>query len=128
MLHAFTDGRDTLPDSGAGYVAEAEGWLAEARRAAWRTRDRPLLRDGPRQAAGTARKLAYDALVRGRGRGPPRRQPARPRCSAAYERGETDEFVKPTLVGERGDGSATGDAVVFFNFRPDRARQLTRGR
>ena len=42
---------------------------------------------------------------------------------AAYERGETDEFIKPTLVGEEGR-IRDGDAVVFFNFRPDRARQL----
>ena len=43
---------------------------------------------------------------------------------AAYERGETDEFIKPTLVGEEGR-IRDGDAVIFFNFRPDRARQLT---
>ena len=44
---------------------------------------------------------------------------------AAYERGETDEFIQPTLVGEEGR-IRDGDAVVFFNFRPDRARELTR--
>ena len=44
---------------------------------------------------------------------------------AAYERGETDEFIKPTLVGDEGR-IRDGDAVLFFNFRPDRARQLTR--
>ena len=43
---------------------------------------------------------------------------------AAYERGETDEFIKPTLVGDEGR-IRDGDSVVFFNFRPDRARQLT---
>ena len=43
----------------------------------------------------------------------------------AYDRGETDEFIKPTLVGEEGRIRA-GDSVIFFNFRPDRARQLTR--
>ena len=43
---------------------------------------------------------------------------------AAYERGETDEFIKPTLVGEEGR-IREGDSVIFFNFRPDRARQLT---
>ena len=43
---------------------------------------------------------------------------------AAYERGETDEFIKPTLVGEEGR-VRDGDSVLFFNFRPDRARQLT---
>jgi len=44
---------------------------------------------------------------------------------AAYERGETDEFIKPTLVGDEGR-IRDGDAVFFFNFRPDRARELTR--
>ena len=43
---------------------------------------------------------------------------------AAYERGETDEFIKPTLVGEEAR-IREGDSVIFFNFRPDRARQLT---
>ena len=42
----------------------------------------------------------------------------------AYERGETDEFIKPTLVGDEGQ-IREGDAAIFFNFRPDRARQLT---
>ena len=42
---------------------------------------------------------------------------------AAYERGETDEFIKPTLVGDEGR-IRDGDAAIFFNFRPDRARQL----
>ncbi len=44
---------------------------------------------------------------------------------AAYEREETDEFIKPTLVGDEGR-IRDGDSVIFFNFRPDRARQLTR--
>ena len=67
-------------------------------------------------------KLAYDAIVHGeaefsRGR---RGEEA---VRAAYERGETDEFIKPTLVGEEGR-IRDGDRVIFFNFRPDRARQL----
>ena len=44
---------------------------------------------------------------------------------ASYERGETDEFVKPTVIGDY-DGAAAGDVAIFVNFRPDRARQLTR--
>ena len=68
-------------------------------------------------------KLAYDALVEGRGR-VPAPTPARRRSRAAYERGETDEFIKPTLVGDEGR-IRDGDSVIFFNFRPDRARQLT---
>ena len=67
-------------------------------------------------------KLAYDAIVDGKAE--PRRPPARRPCAAAYERGETDEFIKPTLVGDEGR-IRDGDSVIFFNFRPDRARQLT---
>ena len=120
VLHAFTDGRDTSPDSGAGYLAEVEAWGG----APGRHRHRPLLRDGPRQALGPHQA----GLRRDRAR-------ARPRCRrrdtgeaavrAAYERGETDEFIKPTLVGDEGR-IRDGDSVIFFNFRPDRARQLTR--
>ena len=68
-------------------------------------------------------KLAMDALVRGEAEG---RHAAtgEEAVRAAYERGETDEFIKPTLVGEKGR-IEPGDVVIFFNFRPDRARQLT---
>ncbi len=121
VLHAFTDGRDTAPDSGAGYIAEVEQWLA---------------RSGGRVASVTGRyyamdrdsrwdriKLAMDALVGGEAEG---RHAATggEAVRAAYERGETDEFIKPTLVGEKAR-IQPGDAVTFFNFRPDRARQLT---
>ncbi|HEX3278373.1 MAG TPA: 2,3-bisphosphoglycerate-independent phosphoglycerate mutase, partial [Thermoleophilaceae bacterium] len=117
VIHAFTDGRDTLPDSGAGYLAEVDAW------------------DGCRIATVTGRyyamdrdkrwdriKLAYDALVEGEAEfSAPTGEAA---VRAAYERGETDEFVKPTLVGDEGR-IRDGDSVIFFNFRPDRARQLT---
>ena len=122
VLHAFTDGRDTAPDSGAGYVAEVEGWLADGRRPGGE-RDRPLLRDGPRQPLGPHQ--AGDGRARARrGRGPPRGDRrgggARRPTSAA----------RPTSSSSRrwwgrGRGSSAGDAVIFFNFRPDRARQLT---
>src|ERR671920_603012 len=68
-------------------------------------------------------QLAYDAIVEGRAEHKAATGEAAVR--AAYERGETDEFITPTLVGEEGR-VREGDAVVFFNFRPDRARQLTR--
>ncbi|MCD7837079.1 MAG: 2,3-bisphosphoglycerate-independent phosphoglycerate mutase, partial [Lachnospiraceae bacterium] len=71
-------------------------------------------------------KLAYDAMTKGEGLTAPCGVCA---ISNSYDRGETDEFVKPTVVVE--DGKATGliqdgDSVVFFNFRPDRAREITR--
>jgi 2,3-bisphosphoglycerate-independent phosphoglycerate mutase len=121
VLHAFTDGRDTLPDSGAGYVAEAEGWLAEAGGRVASVTGRYYAMDRDRRWDRT--KMAMDALLRGEAEGR-HAKTGEAAVRAAYERGETDEFVKPTLVGERARISA-GDVVLFFNFRPDRARQLT---
>ncbi len=123
LLHAFTDGRDTLPDSGAGYVEEAEGWLRDTGRGRVATvTGRYYAMDRDRRWDRT--KLAYDALVHGRGDAPDAGSGV-DAVRAAYERDETDEFIKPTVVG--GEGRIRdGDAVLFFNFRPDRARQLTR--
>ena len=117
VIHAFTDGRDTLPDSGAGYVAEVEGW-GGARIASVTGRYYAMDRDKRWDRT----QLAYDALVAGEAEFSADSGEAAVR--AAYERGETDEFIKPTLVGEEGR-IRDGDSVVFFNFRPDRARQLT---
>ena len=122
VLHAFTDGRDTLPDSGAGYLAQAEAWLAEHGGRVASVTGRYYAMDRDKRAERT--DAAVDALVRGRPRAATPTA-ARRRCRAAYERGETDEFIKPTLVG--GEGRIRdGDAVVFFNFRPDRARAAHR--
>jgi 2,3-bisphosphoglycerate-independent phosphoglycerate mutase len=118
VVHAFTDGRDTNPDSGAGYLAEVEAW-GGARIATVSGRYYAMDRD--RRWERTAR--AYDAIVHGRAEHAAATGEAAVR--AAYERGETDEFIVPTLVG--GEGRVRdGDAVIFFNFRPDRARQLCR--
>ena len=116
IVHVFTDGRDTLPDSGAGYVAEVEGW-GGARIATVSGRYYAMDRD--RRWDRT--KRAYDAIVEGGAEHTAETGEAAVR--AAYHRGETDEFVVPTVVGEEGK-VREGDAVVFFNFRPDRARQL----
>ncbi|MEA2419167.1 MAG: 2,3-bisphosphoglycerate-independent phosphoglycerate mutase [Thermoleophilaceae bacterium] len=118
VIHAFTDGRDTLPDSGAGYLAEVESW-GGARVASVIGRYYAMDRD--RRWDRT--KLAYDALVHGDAEFSA--ETGEQAVKAAYERGETDEFIKPTSVGEEGRIRA-GDSVIFFNFRPDRARQLTR--
>jgi 2,3-bisphosphoglycerate-independent phosphoglycerate mutase len=117
VVHAFTDGRDTNPDSGAGYVAEVEGW-GGARIASVMGRYYAMDRD--RRWDRT--KLAWDAIVHGRAEFAA--ASGRDAVLAAYERGETDEFIRPTLVEE--GRIRSGDSVVFFNFRPDRARQLTR--
>ena len=66
-------------------------------------------------------KLAYDAIVHGEGLSA---ESADAAIAEAYERGETDEFVKPTVVGDY-RGMAEGDVAFFVNFRPDRAREMT---
>jgi 2,3-bisphosphoglycerate-independent phosphoglycerate mutase len=122
VVHAFTDGRDTLPHSGAGYLEEVEGWLAEAGGRIATVSGRYYAMD--RDTRWDRTKLAYDAIVHGDAEG--RHADTGPTAvEAAYERDETDEFVRPTLVGEEGR-VRDGDSVVFFNFRPDRARQMTR--
>jgi 2,3-bisphosphoglycerate-independent phosphoglycerate mutase len=117
VVHAFTDGRDTSPDSGAGHLAEVESW-GGARVATVGGRYYAMDRD--RRWDRT--ELAYDAIVHGEAEFTAETGEAAVR--AAYERGETDEFIKPTLVGSEGR-IRDGDSVIFFNFRPDRARQLT---
>ena len=116
IVHVFTDGRDTLPDSGAGYVAEVEAW-GGARVATVSGRYYAMDRD--RRWDRT--ELAYRAIVEGAAEH--RADTGEAAVRAAYERGESDEFIMPTLVAEEGRVRA-GDPVVFFNFRPDRARQL----
>jgi len=118
VLHAMTDGRDTLPSSGAGYVEEAERWLRRAGRFGT-VGGRYWGMDRDRRWERTQR--AYDAIVHGEGEHAPDASAA---VDQAYARGETDEFISPTVIGDY-DGAMDGDPVVFFNFRPDRARQLT---
>ena len=120
VIHAFTDGRDTLPDSGAGYLAELEAALPERARVA-SICGRYYAMDRDRRWDRT--KLAYDALVHGEAEW--RADTAADAVREAYERGETDEFIRPVLVGEEG-AIRPGDSVVFFNFRPDRAREMSR--
>jgi 2,3-bisphosphoglycerate-independent phosphoglycerate mutase len=117
VIHAFTDGRDTNPDSGAGYLAEVDGW--DGCRIAT-VIGRYYAMDRDRRWERT--QLAYDAIAEGEAEFSAGSGEAAVR--AAYERGETDEFIEPTLVGDEGR-IRDGDGVIFFNFRPDRARQLT---
>ncbi len=121
VLHAFTDGRDTHPDSGAGYLAEVEGWMGETGGRVASVSGRYFAMD--RDTRWDRTKRAWDALVHGEAEPPPA-DTGEAAVKAAYERDETDEFIQPTLVGEEGK-IRDGDSVVFFNFRPDRARQLT---
>jgi 2,3-bisphosphoglycerate-independent phosphoglycerate mutase len=123
VLHAFTDGRDTLPHGGAGYLETVEEWMASA--GAGRVGSvvgRYFAMDRDNRWERTQR--AYDLLVHGRSEFAAAESGAAA-VRAAYERDETDEFIQPTLVGDEAR-IRPGDSVLAFNFRPDRMRQLTR--
>jgi 2,3-bisphosphoglycerate-independent phosphoglycerate mutase len=121
-VHAFTDGRDTSPTAGAGYVERLEAFMADEGVGAVATvSGRYYAMD--RDKRWDRVKVAYDALVHGLG---PRVAGAGPAVTRAYARGETDEFIVPTIVCEDpASRLSAGDAVIFFNFRPDRARELS---
>ena len=120
-VHAFTDGRDVSPHQAAGLLAALE-----------RSGPAPAPRSRPSSAATTPwiaitaverTELARAALVDGVG-GARRARPAA--VEASYARGLTDEFVEPIVLGDAGLRVAQGDPLVFFDFRPDRARQICR--
>ncbi len=119
VFHAFTDGRDTLPHGGRAYLAELERWLRQAGCIAT-VSGRYYAMD--RDTRWERTKLAYDAIVHAKGLHAASAEEA---IEDSYEREETDEFVKPTVIGAY-DGVAPGDVAIFVNFRPDRARQMTR--
>jgi 2,3-bisphosphoglycerate-independent phosphoglycerate mutase len=118
IVHAFTDGRDTLPHAGAEFLRELD---ATAGVRVGSVVGRYWAMDRDRRWERTQR--AYDLLVHGCA---PHRAPSGERAVRdAYARGESDEFIAPTLVGAEAK-IRPGDSVVCFNFRPDRMRQLTR--
>ena len=125
-IHAFTDGRDTLPTSGAQSLATLEGWCAQASQTG-QTRARVASVVGryfamDRDARWDRVQRAYDLLVHGIAD-----HVAQTGASAAlhaYERGETDEFITPTRVGEEAT-IRPDDSVIAFNFRPDRMREIS---
>jgi 2,3-bisphosphoglycerate-independent phosphoglycerate mutase len=118
VVHAFTDGRDTLPHAGVAYLAELDH-IGGARVGSVVGRYWAMDRD--RRWDRTQR--AYDMLVHGRA--PYRADNGEQAVRDAYERGETDEFIEPTLVGEEAH-IRPGDSVLCFNFRPDRMREIVR--
>jgi 2,3-bisphosphoglycerate-independent phosphoglycerate mutase len=126
FVHCFLDGRDTPPSSAADYVAALErksGEIGCGQIASLIGRYYAMDRDKRWERT----KRAYDLLVHAEGE---RATDPVQAIKNSYERGVTDEFVEPiVVVAEAGQSVATiqdGDAVLFFNFRPDRARQLTR--
>lgn len=124
-VHCFLDGRDTPPESGKNFVEQLEEKMKEigvGEVASVSGRYYAMDRDNNYDRV----KLAYDVLTKGEGLtsagGPAAIQ-------ESYDRRETDEFVKPTVVVKNGAPVAVikdKDSVIFFNFRPDRAREITR--
>ena len=123
-VHAFTDGRDTPPKSALGYVSRLEAALAKWGGKLATVSGRYYAMDRDKRWDRVAR--AYQALVFSSGL---RARNAAAAIEAAYARDESDEFIQPTVLVE-GDEPVgpirDGDTVVFFNFRADRARQITR--
>lgn len=123
-VHAFLDGRDTPPTSGASYMSALEQRLREVGVGRVATvSGRYWAMDRDRRWERTER--AYRALVAGEGEEASAGGEA---VARAYARGETDEFVAPTVIRQKGapvGRISPGDAVIFFNFRADRARQLS---
>ncbi len=125
-VHVFLDGRDTPPASGGDYTAQLAEKLREVGVGEIATvmgRYYSMDRDKRWERV----QEAYNAMVLGRGT---TATDAVDAIRASYEAGKTDEFVLPTVIVKE-DGMAVGkindhDAVIFFNFRPDRAREITR--
>jgi 2,3-bisphosphoglycerate-independent phosphoglycerate mutase len=120
-IHAFMDGRDTDPKSGLGFVQELENYLSQtnstAKIASVCGRYYAMDRDKRWERV----KLAYDLLVHAQGKEYAHAQEA---ISASYEEGVTDEFIKPCSLISEGT-IKENDAVICFNFRTDRCREIT---
>ena len=123
-VHCFLDGRDTPPESGKGFVAQLEEKMKElgvGRVASVMGRFYAMDRDKRWDRV----EQAYNALTKGQGNTAAR---ATAGIQASYDNGKADEFVVPFVVEEGGKPVASiqdQDSVIFFNFRPDRAREIT---
>ena len=124
-VHCFLDGRDTPPASGKDYVQELVDKMAEigvGEVATVSGRYYAMDRDNRWERV----EKAYNAMVKGEGE---TCDDAVKAIQASYEREVTDEFVLPTVIVKDGEPVAKisdNDSVIFFNFRPDRAREITR--
>ena len=124
-VHAFMDGRDVPPSSGKDFIIKAEEMMKEVgvgQIATVSGRYYAMDRDNRWERV----QLAYNAIVLGEGE---KASSAVEAIENSYHDEKTDEFVIPCVIEEDGHPTATiknGDSVVFFNFRPDRARELTR--
>ena len=126
FVHVLTDGRDTSPNGGAGYVADLEAVMKKAGVGAIASvSGRYYAMDRDKRWERT--KLAYDTIVLGNG---PTARSAGEVIEKSYKDNVTDEFIKPTVIVD-GEGKPLGpmkdgDSALFFNFRPDRMRQIVR--
>jgi 2,3-bisphosphoglycerate-independent phosphoglycerate mutase len=123
FIHAFTDGRDTDPKGGLGYLTELEEHLKKTTGKIATITGRYYAMD--RDKRWERVKLAYDALVKGVGTYATNPLEA---VKEAYQAGVTDEFIKPIVITEGGKPLThmqDGDAVISFNFRTDRPREIT---
>jgi 2,3-bisphosphoglycerate-independent phosphoglycerate mutase len=120
FVHAITDGRDVPPQSAMPYLRKAEKELARHGWGIATVMGRYYAMD--RDNRWNREHKAYDAMANGQGH---RHATIDAAINEAYSRGETDEFIAPTIVDEAGLVKP-GDSVIFFNFRSDRARELTR--
>lgn len=119
-VHAFLDGRDVPPSSAAEYLAELEAKLKEigvGKVATISGRYYAMDRDKRWDRV----QKAYDAIANAEGN---QAASSAEGIQASYKEEKTDEFVVPTVIGDY-LGMKSGDGVIFFNFRPDRARELT---
>ena len=125
FVHCFLDGRDTPPASGRDFVADLEAKMAEigvGKVASVMGRYYAMDRDNRWDRV----ELAYRAMTLGEGN---TNESATAAIQASYDDGKTDEFVMPTVVVENGTPVGLindNDSIIFFNFRPDRAREITR--
>lgn len=122
-VHCFMDGRDTDPHSGLGFVKELEEKMAQTTGKVATVCGRFYAMDRDKRWGRV--KEAYDMLVEGKGA---QFTSALEAIQASYDAGVTDEFIKPVVITEGGKPLAKveeGDAVIFYNFRNDRARELT---
>ena len=125
FVHCFLDGRDVSPTSGAGFVRELQGEIDKigvGKIASVSGRYYAMDRDNRWERV----EKAYDMLTLGVGESATNAADA---IEASYTNGVTDEFVLPTKIFENGKPLGlieSGDSIIFFNFRPDRAREITR--
>jgi 2,3-bisphosphoglycerate-independent phosphoglycerate mutase len=123
FIHAFTDGRDTDPKSGLGFIKELEEHLTKTTGKIATVSGRYYAMD--RDKRWERVKLAYDVMVNGAG---VKATDAVEAIERSYSENITDEFVKPTVITENNEPIATiknDDVVICFNFRTDRCREIT---